>query len=299
MLYVAGIEFRKNIERLIDGYGLTGARFRAAHQLVITCRMLPEERDHLLACAAGAGLAGRRPDPHRLRHRTPSSRRSTGPAQLFVFASFYEGSGLPMLEAMACGVAGRGEQHRRPSPEILGDDEGHVRPVRPRRHRARARGHARGRGAAWSGCASARASASRTTRGSTSPSARCDGLRARAGARVALGGRRARRRVASRCSRPWPPEPSGIAELQPPARRASSASTVDVDVVVGGNPSSVRAAAGAGRRARARRRHRLDGRRCARYDRVVYCMGNSQLPRLRLRGAARAAPAWSSPTTCG
>jgi glycosyltransferase involved in cell wall biosynthesis len=47
MLYVGGIEFRKNIERLIAAYALIPAEMRARHQLVIACRVTHDHRERL------------------------------------------------------------------------------------------------------------------------------------------------------------------------------------------------------------------------------------------------------------
>ena len=129
LLYVAGFEFRKNLERLIAAYGLLPEAIRARHQLVIACRLLPSEAELMNAWAAAAGIA-----PEQLVLTGYVTDAELGAlyhaCELFVFASFYEGSGLPILEAMSCGapvIASRTAT----GPEILGDAEGTFDPMDP------------------------------------------------------------------------------------------------------------------------------------------------------------------------
>lgn len=120
LLYVGGIEFRKNIERLIEAHAAMPAAARAAHQLVITCKVEDDERRRLERRVRDLGLntddvvlTGFVSDEvlHGLYRR----------CRLFVFPSFYEGSGLPILEAMAAG-APVAAAAAATTPEILGDD---------------------------------------------------------------------------------------------------------------------------------------------------------------------------------
>jgi glycosyltransferase involved in cell wall biosynthesis len=129
MLYVAGFEFRKNLERLIAGYGKLAPEIRAAHQMVIACRVLPSEAElmHHWAQEAGIGegelvVTGYVSDAElgALYHA----------CTLFVFASFYEGSGLPILEAMSCG-APVAASNTSTGPEILGDLQATFDPFDP------------------------------------------------------------------------------------------------------------------------------------------------------------------------
>ena len=121
ILYVGGIDFRKNVERLILAYARVDGGVRSRHQLVITCKVLPEERAALEKLAADAGLpAGRLI----LTGYVDDVELAAlyGAARLFVFPSFYEGSALPILEAMAAELpvaAARAST----SPELLGDVE--------------------------------------------------------------------------------------------------------------------------------------------------------------------------------
>ena len=99
---VAGAEYRKNTERLIEAFAALPEGVRDQHQLVITCDLPASWRrswlDHARAhgCADGdVVLTGRVSDQLLIRlYRA---------AELFVFPSLYEGFGLPVAEAIACG----------------------------------------------------------------------------------------------------------------------------------------------------------------------------------------------------
>ncbi len=273
MLYVGGVDFRKNLERLIEGYALMPADVRARHQLVIACRMTPDERRWLEGLGRGQGLCERElvlsgyvtdAELAALYHL----------CDLFVFASFYEGSGLPMLEAMSCG-APVAASHTTTSPEILGDLEATFDPYDPvdigrvlgdtiddgeLLERLRGRSRRIVRRYTW------RHVAERSLAGYEAV------LRER---HVRPRGRAARPRIA--WYSPWPPEQSGVADysrrlLQSLGRR------VDVDVVVSQPVDRYP-------------RPLEEGVRLIHvddigwmtslwsYDRHVYCMGNSALNR--------------------
>jgi glycosyltransferase involved in cell wall biosynthesis len=122
VLYVAGIEFRKNIHRLISAHARTSATHRQRHQLVITCRTNPEAEHDLRQHAVAAGLSER--DLVLTDYVSDAELAALyWTCDLFAFASLYEGSGLPMLEAMACGVPVVASRTST-STEILLDDEG-------------------------------------------------------------------------------------------------------------------------------------------------------------------------------
>lgn len=104
LLYTGGIDHRKNIERLIEAFARVDRAVRAGVQLVVVCAMSGDATRNLRARAAAAGLA-------------PEDLVLTGYVndedlvslynlcEAFVFPSWYEGFGLPALEAMACGAA--------------------------------------------------------------------------------------------------------------------------------------------------------------------------------------------------
>lgn len=129
VLYTGGIDYRKNIEGLIQAYAQLPPETRQAHQLAIVCSVSPEDKTRLVALAQAQGLAsdevlftGYVPDEdlvllYNLCH-------------LFVFPSLYEGFGLPALEAMACGAAVIGSDSSS-IPEVIGRQDALFDPTDP------------------------------------------------------------------------------------------------------------------------------------------------------------------------
>jgi glycosyltransferase involved in cell wall biosynthesis len=267
LLYVAGIEFRKNIERLIAAYGLTSPAFRTRHQLVITCRLRPEDAAHLGRCRKEAGVSAA--DLVLTGYVTDAELAALyRTCELFVFASLYEGSGLPILEAMACDVPVIASKTAT-SPEILGDDAGLFDPYdpydiarvleatpadEPLMERLRERSRERVTHYTWDHVAE------RTLEGYE-----------RVAARSARRPRSRRPRIAM--FTPWPPEASGIAAYNLRLVRELGRS-IDVDIVVGQRENAYAPPQEAG--VQLVPIHDLRGREALRaYDRLVYCMGNS------------------------
>ncbi len=118
ILYTAGIDYRKNIENLFLAYAKLPEELKEQYQLVIVCDVTEEARDRLFQRVAWLKL-------------NPENVVMTGfvPDEdlvvfyhlctVFIFPSLYEGFGLPVLEAMACGAAVIGS-NTSSIPEVLG-----------------------------------------------------------------------------------------------------------------------------------------------------------------------------------
>lgn len=116
-IYVGGEDWRKNLGGLVRGY----ARFRAdrpagsgSPRLAIVCRISDGGRQELMALAASLGL----PEGAVVCTGLVDDDRFIAlmrGARGMVFPSFYEGLGLPILEAYACGIP------------VLGSDNSSIR----------------------------------------------------------------------------------------------------------------------------------------------------------------------------
>jgi glycosyltransferase involved in cell wall biosynthesis len=129
LLYVGGVDYRKNLEGAIRGYAELPRPMRDAHQLVIACNLAQHLRFSLRIFAEGLGIESR----NLLLTGFVSDRDLAAlyrSCELFVFPSLYEGAGLPILEAMTCGapVASSGTSAM---PELLGDTEATFDPADP------------------------------------------------------------------------------------------------------------------------------------------------------------------------
>jgi glycosyltransferase involved in cell wall biosynthesis len=107
ILYFGGFDLRKNVQRIIRAYAALPAELRAEYQLVISGRLNNLLEGHPLY-----------PDPRPLVRELDLGDRIifTGQireqdkaplysgATVFTFPSLYEGFGMPVLEAMACGA---------------------------------------------------------------------------------------------------------------------------------------------------------------------------------------------------
>lgn len=102
VLVPTGIDWRKNIPGVVAAFGRLPAELRTAHQLVLSCKVDAAQRSWIERLAADAGvleqvvITGFVSDDDLVRlYQT---------AELVVFPSFYEGFGLPVLEARRCGA---------------------------------------------------------------------------------------------------------------------------------------------------------------------------------------------------
>lgn len=118
VMYTGGIDFRKNIEGLIEAYAMLLADVRSAHQLAIVCRVSDADCERLKALAAQCGLA----EEDLVLTGFVSDEDLAilyNLCHLFIFPSIHEGFGLPALEAMSCGAAVIGSNCTS-IPEVIG-----------------------------------------------------------------------------------------------------------------------------------------------------------------------------------
>jgi glycosyltransferase involved in cell wall biosynthesis len=104
VMYTGGPDRRKNIDTLIDAWAALAPAVRDAHQLLIVCALSPARQEQLLSRAAALGLPSSAVRlPGFVSDRELVALYNL--AKVFVFPSWHEGFGLPVLEAMACGTA--------------------------------------------------------------------------------------------------------------------------------------------------------------------------------------------------
>ncbi len=115
---LAGIDDRKNVRGLLEAYAQLEPELKRRYQLVVTCFLPDEFRLRYRLMAEELGIAddviftGEIPDE--------TLRILYQRCEAFVFPSLYEGFGLPIVEAMQCGVpviAGNNSSQ----VEVLGD----------------------------------------------------------------------------------------------------------------------------------------------------------------------------------
>ncbi len=119
VLYTGGADERKNLPRLIRAYARLDKHLRAGHQLVFVGAMLNVNSQHLSREARSAGL---RPDELIFTGYITDKEivQLYNLCRLYVFPSWYEGFGLPVLEAMSCGAPVVGA-NTTSLPEVFGD----------------------------------------------------------------------------------------------------------------------------------------------------------------------------------
>ena len=265
LLFTGGIEPRKNIDRLLIAYSSLPETLRKKRQLVIVCNVQPSEQVVLDAKLERMRIrdrvvfAGYIPDEHLI-----LLYQST---DLFVFPSLFEGFGLPVGEALACGapVIASGTSSLL---ELVDDPEARFDPRSPRAIRealeyflntpeARARIASKGLNERYRW----EAVAERT-----------------AEAYEQVVARQVRKRTTSRriaFVTPMPPQVSGVADESFRLIGALSRHRT-VDVFVDGPRSGVPAEAPPGVEVRPVEAFEGADRLAGGYDRVIYALGNSE-----------------------
>jgi glycosyltransferase involved in cell wall biosynthesis len=129
LLYVGGVDPRKNLEGTLRAYAELPPQLRDAHQLVIACNLIHHLRFSLRVLARRLGIESR----NLVLTGFVSDRDLAAlyrSCRLFVFPSLYEGAGLPILEAMTCGAA-VASSNASAMPELLGDLDATFDPADP------------------------------------------------------------------------------------------------------------------------------------------------------------------------
>ena len=129
VMYTGGPDRRKNIDGLIKAWALLPPALRASHQLAVVCRLSDGHAASLRTLASECGLA---PDEMVLPGFV-SDEDLVGLynlATVFVFPSWHEGFGLPVLEAMKCGAAVIAA-NTSSLPEVVGRADALFDPMRP------------------------------------------------------------------------------------------------------------------------------------------------------------------------
>lgn len=102
LMHASALDPRKNFEGLIDAFARLPAHVRQVHQLVLVCKLNVNGQARLLERIRKNGLDE---DEVILTGFVPDDelRVLYANCRLFVFPSFHEGFGLPVIEAMWCG----------------------------------------------------------------------------------------------------------------------------------------------------------------------------------------------------
>ncbi|EOZ3808652.1 glycosyltransferase [Citrobacter youngae] len=121
ILYTGGIDFRKNIERLIEAYALLSFVQRKDYQLAIVCSITEQDLTRLKKLCKKVGL-----NHDEVIFTGYISEEDLlifyNLCEFFVFPSWHEGFGLPILEAMQCGKAVIGGKYSS-IPEVINNKQ--------------------------------------------------------------------------------------------------------------------------------------------------------------------------------
>ena len=121
LMYTGGIDHRKNIPALISAFASLPKHVISDHQLAIVCRASVSDKAKIMAQARASGL----PDGTVVMTGYVSDETLItlyNTCKSFIFPSWYEGFGLPVLEAMRCGAAVIGA-NTSSVPEVIGRED--------------------------------------------------------------------------------------------------------------------------------------------------------------------------------
>lgn len=126
LMHTSALDPRKNFEGLIEAFARLPEHLRRAHQLVLTCKLNPAGHARLQERIRKCGLDE---DEVILTGYVPDDelRFLYANCTLFVFPSFHEGFGLPVIEAMLCGAPAVGSSLSS-VPEVIGLGEAQFDP---------------------------------------------------------------------------------------------------------------------------------------------------------------------------
>ncbi|MCF4967338.1 glycosyltransferase [Nostoc sp. CMAA1605] len=120
ILYTGGEDWRKNIEGLVTAFSKLPKHLREDYQLVIACKVSNLFATEIRNLAARVKISQSLILTNYITDEELRALYST--CSLFVFPSFYEGFGLPLLEAISCGAPAIASNNSS-LPEIVGSSE--------------------------------------------------------------------------------------------------------------------------------------------------------------------------------
>ncbi|MBD2725439.1 glycosyltransferase [Nostoc sp. FACHB-892] len=120
ILYTGGEDWRKNIEGLVIAFSKLPKSLQECYQLVVACKVSENFSKEINSLASKLEIKKSIILTNYVTDEELRALYST--CSLFVFPSFYEGFGLPLLEAISCGAPAIASNNSS-LPEILGSNE--------------------------------------------------------------------------------------------------------------------------------------------------------------------------------